>query len=391
MKEAVETVDVLIVGSGPAGSSTALHLLQMDPAWAKRIIVVEKAVHPREKLCGGGITHPGSNILAQLGLEFEPEHFLVREARLVFQGLSYSLCANPIFRVTRRDVFDHWLVKKVEEKGVRIYQGEAVIDITPGDDHVVVETSRAVYHAQVVVAADGSKSFVRRRLKWDDDSRVARLLEVLTPEDPRQQPEFRDGVAVFDFSRMTADLQGYYWDFPSYVGGQAKMNRGVFDSRSHPERPKADLKQVLGDSMRERNRDLAQYQLKGHPIRWFDQHGKFSMPRIILAGDAAGADPLLGEGISFALAYGDVAAAAIADAFERRDFSFDSYGARINSHEVFRHLAFRVRLARLAYLFRYPWLIRLGWRVARIVVRFTRWRDRDYVPVASSRFSMEAN
>jgi flavin-dependent dehydrogenase len=58
----VEYVDTLIVGSGPAGSSTALHLVQKDPAWAERILVVDKAVHPREKLCGGGITHgaPGT-------------------------------------------------------------------------------------------------------------------------------------------------------------------------------------------------------------------------------------------------------------------------------------------------------------------------------------------
>ena len=62
----------------------------------------------------------------------------------------------------------------------------------PGDEFVVVEIERATYHAQIVVAADGSKSFVRRRLKWDDESRVARLLEVLTPENPLTQPEFKD-------------------------------------------------------------------------------------------------------------------------------------------------------------------------------------------------------
>lgn len=56
---AVIAVDVLIVGSGPSGMSTALHLVHQDPTWAKRIIVVDKAIHPREKLCGGGITHLG--------------------------------------------------------------------------------------------------------------------------------------------------------------------------------------------------------------------------------------------------------------------------------------------------------------------------------------------
>ena len=50
-----EEVDVVIVGGGPAGVSTALHLLQLDPGWAGRMVVLEKAAHPREKLCGGGM------------------------------------------------------------------------------------------------------------------------------------------------------------------------------------------------------------------------------------------------------------------------------------------------------------------------------------------------
>jgi len=52
----IERVDVLIVGSGPSGASTALHLARRDPAWAGRVVIVEQAVHPREKLCGGGVT-----------------------------------------------------------------------------------------------------------------------------------------------------------------------------------------------------------------------------------------------------------------------------------------------------------------------------------------------
>ena len=384
----IEQVDVLIVGSGPSGISTALHLVKQDASWAERIVVVDKAVHPREKLCGGGVTHMGQNILARLGLSFEPKNFEVKEARLVYEDKSYSLYGNPIFRITRRDEFDHWLVQVAEKLGVQVRQGEAVTAITPHDDYVEVVTDAKMYRATVLVAADGSRSFVRRKLKWDDDSRVSRLVEVLTPEDPRTQPEFRDAVAVFDFTYMQDGLQGYYWDFPSYVDGKPYMNRGLFDSRARPEKPKADLKQTLRDALDKRERDLDDYKLKGHPIRWWSRNGKFAVPHVLLVGDAAGADPLFGEGISFALGYGDVAAEAIVDAFARRDFGFDTYRKRLLAHPLFKQLEIRTRLARFAYLMKYPRVIKIGWQIARYVVRFTRWRDPNFVPTEKPHFQL---
>ncbi len=375
-------VDVLIVGSGPSGTSTALHLVKISQDWAKRVVVVDKAVHPREKLCGGGITHMGRNVLSRLGLTLEPRHFDVREARLTYQDKSYSFHGNPVFTVVRRDEFDHWLVQTCEKRGIQVRQGEAVKDINPQDDYVEVVTDKATFHAKTVVGADGSRSFVRRALKGDDDSRVARLLEVLTPEDAQQDPIFRNHVAVFEFKQMTEQgLQGYYWDFPSYVGGRPFMNRGLFDSRARPERPKADLKTTLRDALAERQRDLDDYKLKGHPIRWWDRNGRFAMPRILLVGDAAGADPLMGEGISFALGYGQVAAQTIQDAFARQDFSFETYRDRLLADPLFKQLDIRTRLAHFAYKARSPFVLRLGWQLAAWIIRFTPWRNPEYKPV----------
>ena len=381
-------VDVLIVGSGPSGTSTALHLVKINPDWAQRIVILEKEVHPREKLCGGGVLHMGTNILARLGLPFEPDHFEVHEARLVYEDQSYSLYGNPIFRITRRDEFDHWLVRTAEKLGVTVRQGEAVKDIVAHDDYYEVKTEKATFHARTVVGADGSRSFVRRRLKWDDASRVARLMEVLTPENARLQPEFKDGVAVFDFTHMTEGLHGYYCDFPSFVNGKPFMNRGLFDSRARPERPKADLKQTLRESLAARDRELDDYKLKGHPIRWWSKDGRFSMPHILLVGDAAGADPLFGEGISFALGYGVVAAAAIDDAFARQDFSYATYRDRLLADPLFRQLDVRTRLARFAYFLKYPRLLRLGWRIAPLVARFSRWADPNFDPTEQPRFKL---
>ncbi|MCO5187875.1 MAG: hypothetical protein M9918_06750, partial [Anaerolineae bacterium] len=100
----------------------------------------------------------------------------------------------------------------------------------------------------------------------------------------------------------------------------------------------------------------------------------------ILIGDAAGVDPLMGEGISFALGYGIPASAAIADAFERQDFSFDSYRDRLMAERLFKQLDIRVRLARFAYLMKYPRIVRAGWVAARFVVKLTPFKDPAYVP-----------
>lgn len=376
------SVDLLIIGSGPAGTSTALHLLAQDPTWKDRMLIVDKAIHPREKLCGGGIIHLGLNILSDLGLTFEPTNFEVKEVRLKYDEDSYSFRGDPVFRIVHRAEFDHWLVKQVEIAGGNISQGEGVTDIKEQDDYVEVITDQRVIHARAVVAADGSRSMVRRKLKWTDGTHVARLIEVLTPETEETAWEFRDGVAVFDFSPMTShSLQGYYWDFPSIVDGQLRMNRGVFDSRTRPEREKANLKQTLGDSMAERDRELKEKEIKGHPIRWMNLRGQFSRPRILLAGDAAGADPLFGEGIGTALAYGKVAANTLVHGFEKNDLSFRSYKRRILTNGVLFSVVFRIMLANLAYWLRTPRVFKIGWRIAGAVIRLTPWSRPGFKPV----------
>ena len=383
----VEQVDVLIIGSGPAGMSTALHLVKADTGWAKRVVVIDKAVHPREKLCAGGVTRLGAGVLASLRLSSRPASYPVHEARLIYQDQGFSIQDKPLFRVFRRDEFDHWLVQQGEQRGICIRQGEVFKDIIPHNNYVEVITEKAIIHAKVVIAADGSRSLVRQRLKWNDNGRMARLLEVITPEVAEERPEFRDNIAIFDFSRMAAGLQGYYWDFPSLVKGKPFMNRGVFDSRIRPERPRVALKEELREAMSKRERDLDACELKGHPIYWFDRNASFSRPRIILAGDAAGADPLFGEGISFALAYGEVAASAVVDAFAGNEFGFVDYRERVLAHPLLRQLRLRAFVARITYRVKSPRLLYWCWRISPFFFRILAKYNASYMPVKRLRLA----
>ena len=61
--------DIMIVGGGPAGISTWLHLYKYAPELASRSILIEKAKYPRDKLCGGALGEWTETILNQLKIK----------------------------------------------------------------------------------------------------------------------------------------------------------------------------------------------------------------------------------------------------------------------------------------------------------------------------------
>jgi len=103
--------EVIIVGSGPAGISTALHLANLAPELVSRTLILEKARHPRPKLCGGGILPDAEKVLCQLGLDnTEVPHVDVDWAHFDFNGRGMRMRVEKkglfAFRVIRRHEFD---------------------------------------------------------------------------------------------------------------------------------------------------------------------------------------------------------------------------------------------------------------------------------------------
>src|SRR6185436_10431670 len=77
---------------------------------------------------------------------------------------------------------------------------------------------------------------------------------------------------------------------------------------------------------------------KAFPIRTFDATTTIAAPHALLVGDAAGVDPLMGEGISFALEYGMLAADAIVTGRGRDDLGARAYARAVTEGALGRKL-----------------------------------------------------
>jgi flavin-dependent dehydrogenase len=344
-------VDLLIIGSGPAGLSTALHLLQQDVSWAERMILLEKAAHPRPKLCGGGVTRIGLEALLGLGVQLPLPipSVEIEEARFIYQDNRVSFRGQPEFVVYNRIEFDAFLYQHARQQGVVIHENEPVQSITFNPQGVEVITSKAKYKAKVVVGADGSKGVTRRLVnRKETKGRVARVIETVDPAQDNLAL-LAEGYAVFDLTKCEQDLQGYYWEFPSIVDDMPSVNRGVYDSRIAPKREIAGLPAILEAQTNEASDRDSEVSFQGHPIHWFHPRNRVAIPRMLLVGDAAGVDPLFGEGIGPALAYGKLAAEEVVKSFGNDDFSFRGYKPRLLISSVGRYLIFRWLLAWISY------------------------------------------
>ena len=371
--------DLIIVGAGPAGISTALHLAQLEPELVPRTLILEKARHPRHKLCGGGLLADAEVILQALGLDSrEVPHYDVDWAWFDYNGQGMRMRADKkaayAFRTIRRHEFDAWLAGKARARGFLIQEDTSVNRLSVIGSEVLVETDRGEYRASVVVGADGSKSVVRRLVVPHESTHTARLLEIVT--EPRPESSFHvQANSYFDFLYVPQGIQGYTWDFPALENGRPVRVRGIYDSNVLPVKTDISLRDALADEFAHHGYRLEEYKLEGHPLRWFEAKSAFSIPHVLLVGDAAGADALFGEGISIALGYGGLAAQAIQAAFASQDFSFQDYKRTVLHSKLGKALRRRTWIAKIFYRLRsrriqaFIWR-KLGWLVEWVMQTF---------------------
>src|SRR5581483_899482 len=133
--------DVAIVGGGPAGISTALHLHAAAPG--ARIVVLEKARYPREKICAGGIGARAFRLLDRIGVDVVCPH--VRLDAVAIRLADQTLVAREpgLGAVVRRAEFDHAFARAAIGRGICVREGAQVTALTVDDRGVTVALADA--------------------------------------------------------------------------------------------------------------------------------------------------------------------------------------------------------------------------------------------------------
>ncbi|GAB2451517.1 geranylgeranyl reductase family protein [Xylanimonas ulmi] len=341
-----DDADVIVVGAGPAGSSTA----HWCACAGLDVLLLEKAAFPRDKICGDGLTPRAVAELVRMGVDIDPADGWIRNEGLrVFAGRrSWELpwpevAAFPGYGMARsRMTFDHLLAQHAQRSGAKLLERTKVTGPLTDERTGRVVGVRAqaadrrevVYRAPVVVAADGVSSRFATSLgiARRDDRPLGTAYRTYFRTDGPSGPTARHAdswmeshLELWSGQPGKSDLlPGYGWIFAL---GDGTVNVGLGSVSSTPQRQSA-----VGHDYRA----LLQRWVEGAPEAWGlspeSQLGPIrgaALPMgfnrapmyrdgTILVGDAAGmVSPFNGEGIAYALQAGRVAADAIAQARTR--------------------------------------------------------------------------
>ena len=284
--------DLIIAGLGPAGSTAAYYAARNGLS----VLALEKQAFPRIKPCGGGITAKGLKVI-----DIDWSGLIQHQASSIRissgkESIQFSP-DNPLIYMVSRSLFDDYLAQQAKSAGADLRFQEPLKEIIETGDLVTVRTAQGEYQGKYLLGADGSLGLVRKHVIG---THIRNRLYVAVESDIplRQIPDFKlSEEIVFDlgYPRM-----GYGWVFQK--GDYISI--GIYGPANSKPNPVEWFWRYLENYGIRLKKEAVHY--RSYPCTVFETpRDPVGQNRILLVGDAANfIDPLLGEGIYYALRSG---------------------------------------------------------------------------------------
>ncbi|MDX9856954.1 MAG: NAD(P)/FAD-dependent oxidoreductase [candidate division Zixibacteria bacterium] len=363
--------DVVVVGAGPAGSITSIHLA----AAGLEVLLVDRDRFPREKVCGDCLLFDAIDALRRADLLDE----ITRRGHqppvaTIYSPRRYHFDVPGTYWTIKRRTFDAVLAFAAARRGVLF--GHAEINEASVDREGIVclhvTGCDRVIRSRLAVVATGAQV------------RLAGRTGLVAREEPSAVAVRRYVRSRYPIDRMILSydrslIPGYAWIIPL---GDGEYNVGCGCQFEKGE-SYGSLKRVLETFLKEfpESRRLMEQseevsRLGGAALRCGLQGARLidATSRFVAVGETAGATfPFTGEGIGKAMETGELAADAITRALSSRDFSqLEAYPRRV---------AEELRPRYRGYFFAEKWLSRpwlndfVSWRIQSSPLLQRRFKD----------------
>lgn len=316
----IQTYDAIIVGGGPSGSTCATILVKSG----MNTLLLDRAVFPRVKLCGGWLSTPFWDILGISPSEYTEQLWNFKHVHIHFHGKKFSLKANGYF--VRRYEFDDFLLKRSKVQTVEHNVRQIEKD---NEGYWIIDNQ---FRAKYLIGAGGTHCPVARALfPQKNDAQCG-----------TQEREFegdRDEIAACSAGEdgepeilLHDDMKGYSWNVPKgnwlNVGTGTLVAREVLPAWNNA-RAFFQGNGTTGTIPLSSQPMLDK--MKGHGYIFFNtEHlAHCQADNVFLIGDSLGlAQPMTGEGILPAVLSGKLCATAIVEGVPEK------YAERLRTHPI---------------------------------------------------------
>ena len=331
-----EIYDVVIVGAGPSGSTTAHYLAKEG----FNVMLLDKFDFPRDKTCGDGLTPRALHILDDMGILDTVNHVGQRSNKLELispKGHTASalipkkenLCDYLL--VVPRLILDNIILECALASGASFQAPVRVTSIEQEGNTMLVKGEKRAkaitFRGRMVIHATGANTKLLLHTG---------ILKKM-PQMVLAARTYYDGItSIIDAAQFRIDnvpLPGYGWIFP-VSDTSANVGIGLFRvglaSRWLPKNAHAAFDTFIQSPPLQKLLSGARQvgPIKGFPIRVDFARSPTFGERTMIIGEAAGlVNPVTGEGIDYGMESGKMAAEHLSHMFAVGDFSVKQLAA----------------------------------------------------------------